>query len=243
MFTTEREDTMSTHATRGTAKTRERRAGTDQAVAARHRLRSASRIRGVGRWRPERRAFIAVAAALATLALIVPGAARAGTYTIADCPSAAGHSTVAGPWQVFGQSSQTILKTECGGETAALYFADFELPPTPIGFEASTNGTHLSIVDARIWWRAFGSPSGEVEAETEVLNRSGEPLEIGQSDGSGELIEQMTTPEEFRFPASADATTIKLAEHCYAGGKCPMTESWGVGVEIFGSELTVSDEV
>jgi hypothetical protein len=237
MFTTEREDTMSTHQSRGSRITREHQAGIDPAVPARDPTRSASR--GEGR---RRRAAVGVAALLAAVTLVGPPAAHAGTYTIADCPSAAGHTTVTGPWQVFGQSPQTILKTECGGEPAALFFADSELPPTPIGFEASTSGTELSIVDARIWWRAFGSPSGAVEAETEVSDSSGNPLSIGQADGSGELFAQTTTPEEFRFPASDHASTIKLAEHCFEGDTCPMTESFGVGIEIFGAELTLEDE-
>jgi hypothetical protein len=184
-----------------------------------------------------------LACSLGLLALIAPAAARAGTYAIGNCPSAANHTTLVGPWQVFGQTPSTILEPGCSSSVAALYFANAELPPTTIGFRASTAGTQLSIVDARIWWRAFGSPSGAVEANTEVTDDTGEGLAFGQADGSGELFAQMTTPEEFHFPASDHASTINLSEHCLEYNKCPMTESFGVGIEIFGAELTLNDEV
>jgi len=182
--------------------------------------------------------------AFSTIAALVPAtSADAGSYTIGDCPSAFNRTALAGPWQFFGHTTGAILKTECGGNPAAMFFAIPELPSTPMGFRASTDGTNLSIVSARVWWRAFGSPSGEVEAETEATNEAGEPLAIGQSDGSGELVEHMNAPEEFEFPAAEHATTLVLAEHCYLGGKCPMSESFGVGIEIFGAELTVNDEM
>lgn len=182
--------------------------------------------------------------AFATFATLVPAtAAHAGIYTIGDCPSAFNRTSLAGPWQFFGQTNGTILKTECGGNPAAIFFAIAELPATPMGFRASTNGTNLSIVNARVWWRAFGSPSAEVEAETEATDAAGELLAVGQWDGNGELVEQMSAPEEFHFPAADHATTLVLAEHCYLGGKCPMTESFGVGIEIFGAELTLNDEM
>jgi hypothetical protein len=185
----------------------------------------------------------AICALAATVALIPPSAARAGTYRIGDCPSAFNHTTLAGPWQFFGQATGTILKAACTGNPGALYFAIAELPSTPMGFRVSTNGTHLSILGARVWWRAFGSPSAEVEAETEATDGAGETLAVGQADGSGELVEHMTTPEEFDFPPEDDATTLVLAEHCYLAGKCPMSESFGVGIEIVGAELTLNDEV
>lgn len=190
--------------------------------------------------------FASIAALVTVGVVLFTGAkpAQAGTYTIGDCPSAFNHTNSAGPWQFFGHPPPgAVVKSECDGETPVLVFGMYELPSTPLGFRATTAGTHLSIVDARVWWRAFGSPSGEVEAETEVTNASGEPVDIGQADGSGELFEQMTTPEEWRIPAEEHATTLKLAEHCYPEGKCPMTESFGVGIEIFGAELTVSDEI
>jgi hypothetical protein len=190
-----------------------------------------------------RAALTALSCSLGILAVIAPVAARAGTYTIGDCPSASDHTTLAGPWQVFGQTPSTILETGCSSSVAALYFANAELPSTAIGFRASTAGTQLSIVAARIWWRAFGSPSGAVEANTEASNDTGEGLAFGQADGSGELFAQMTTPEEFHFPASDHASTITLSEHCLEYDTCPMTESFGVGIEIFGAELTLNDEV
>lgn len=176
------------------------------------------------------------------LALFPAPSARAGTYTIGDCPNAFNHSTVAGPWQFFGPSTGVTLKTECGGNPAAIWFATPDLPATPLGFRASTEGTQRSILGARLWWRAFGSPSAEVEAEMEATYGPEEFSATGQWDGSGALVEQMSTPEEFRFPASDHVTAIQFAEHCYVGGKCPMSESFGLGIEIFGAELTLSDE-
>jgi hypothetical protein len=201
--------------------------------------------RSGGPWRRGLRsgALVAFTCALGmALALLSPAAADAGSYAIADCPSATGHTTVTGPWHVFGQTPATSVSPECNDPVHALYFGIAELPTTPIGFRASTAGTALSLVGARIWWRAFGSPSDEVEAEREVFDASGELLEQGQFEGSGEIAEEMWMPEEFHWPASDHASTIELAEHCKAGGKCPMTESFGVGIELLGAELTVSDE-
>ena len=223
------EDTMSTHATPGT--------GSSRRTVSTVRPRSVSHSR-------YRRAFLAVMCAVAGAApFVVPSAAAAGSFTIGDCPSASNGSTATGPLQVFGQTPQTLLKTECNGNPSALYFAIRELPETPVGFRLTTNGTHLTILTARIWWRAFGSPSGAVEAETETTNADGEDLQIGVADGSGELFADMTSPEEFHFPASADATTLQLAEHCFPEAQCPMTESFGVGIEVFGAELTLNDEL
>jgi hypothetical protein len=179
----------------------------------------------------------------AVVVLGLAGSARAGTYTVGDCLSASDHATVAGPWQFFGPSAGVTLRTECGRSPNAIFFAIPELPSTSMGFRASTAGTGLSIVAARLWWRAFGSASGEVEAEMEATtDEPEEKLAVSQAAGSGELVAHMTEPEELRFPASDGVTTIDLAEHCYPGDKCPMTESSDIGIELFGSELTVNDE-
>jgi hypothetical protein len=189
------------------------------------------------------RVIVTLGCAASSAIVLLPAAiAQAGTYTIGDCPNAFNHTLVAGPWQFFGPSTGVTLRTECGASPYAIFFAIPELPATPMGFQASTAGTGLSIVTARLWWRAFGSPSAEVEAETETTDEAGEDLAIGQADGNGELVAHMSEPEELRFPASDQATTIKLGEHCYLGGKCPMSESFGVGIEIFGAELTLNDE-
>ena len=192
--------------------------------------------------RPWSRVIAMLVCTASAVALFPTAIAHAGTYTIGDCPSAFNHTSIAGPWHFFGPTTGVTLRTECGASPYAIFFAIPELPATPMGFQASTAGTGLSIVTARLWWRAFGSPSAEVEAETETTDEAGEDLAIGQADGNGELVAHMSEPEELRFPASDQATTIKLGEHCYLGGKCPMSESFGVGIEIFGAELTLNDE-
>jgi hypothetical protein len=179
----------------------------------------------------------------ALFALLAAAGAHAGTYTIGDCPDAFNRATVAGPWQFFGPTAGATIKTECAGEIGQpIFFAIPELPTTPMGFRASTIGTDDTILGARMWWRAFGSPSGEVEAEMQASYGPEEYSAISQWDGSGTLVEQMATPEELSFPASYGTNTIVFAEHCLTAGTCQMSESFGVGIEIFGAELTLNDE-
>jgi hypothetical protein len=74
-----------------------------------------------------------------------------------------------------------------------------------------------------------------------ATDAAGEDLAISSGDGSGELFADSSSPEEVVLPASDQATTIQLAERCFEGDVCPMTESFGVGVQIFGAELTLED--
>lgn len=187
---------------------------------------------------------LAALAACGVIGLLGAGDAVAGTYTIGDCPDAFNQARTAGPWQFFGPSSGATIHPQCSdGAHDSIWTDIVELPTEVMGFRASTDGTHLAIVNARLWWHAFGSPGGEVEAELDATNGAGEYLAISSWEGSGALVEQITTPEERSFAASEDATSIWVGVHCLAASQCQMTESWGVGVQIFGAELTLSDEV
>jgi hypothetical protein len=185
-------------------------------------------------------ALLAAAAGLA-LPLVLAAVAHAGTFTIADCPDA--RSMVAGPWAPLGATADSTFKDQCGGELGeSIWFAVAELPSDPIGFRASTVGTSLTILDARLWWRAFGGQSGNAEANIAVTDAAEEYVYIGTSNGAGVLAEQMAAPQEISLPLEDQATTVSLTENCEAAGQCPLDPSESfVALQIFGAELTLND--
>jgi hypothetical protein len=170
--------------------------------------------------------------------------AQAGTYTIGDCPDSFTRSGVAGPWRFFGPAG-TDNEASCENEAAALWFAMPELPTSPVGFAATTEGSRLTIVNARLWWRAFGGPGDSTEATMEATDAAGEDLAISSWNGGGILVDEESSPEELSFSKEDEAANISVSEHCELAGQCPLAfeESFTVGIQFFGAELTLLDEV
>src|ERR1700680_2097108 len=97
--------------------------------------------------------------ALMLAGLLGASAARAGSYVIGDCPAAFNHTGSTGPWQYVGPTGGSGgIKTACSaGPGDWIGFSAYSLQAETTGFRASTNGTDLTIMHARVWWRAYGS--------------------------------------------------------------------------------------
>ena len=127
-------------------------------------------------------ALRALLASVLTMLVLTVGSARAGTYVIGDCPAAFNQSGSAGPWTFVGgdQSSVTVAtKLECsGGPGDWIGFGTNDIPGFT-GLRMTTSGTDLTVLSAKLWWRAYGSFSDN--------GRTDWPHSYGQIvDGGGE---------------------------------------------------------
>ena len=202
-------------------------------------------------------ALRAVLASVLMMLVLTVGSARAGTYVIGDCPAAFNQSGSAGPWTFVGVNQSNVTeatKLECsGGPGDWIGFGTDDIPGFT-GFRMTTAGTNLTVLSAKMWWRAYGSFSDN--------GREDFPHSYGQIvDGQGNGDSQFTTgtvwdttsnPLVVNFPAADSATTVEIGENCIPFNNllsCPMGNSGpqyggvALAVQIFGVELTLQDNL
>jgi hypothetical protein len=199
----------------------------------------------------------ALLASVLTMLVLAVGSARAGTYVIGDCPAAFNQSGSAGPWTFIGgdQSSVTVAtKLECsGGPGDWIGFGTNDIPGFT-GFRMTTSGTNLTVVSAKLWWRAYGSFSDN--GRTDFPHSYGQIVD-GQGNGdsqftTGTVWDTTSKPLVVNFPAADSATTVEIGENCIPFNNllsCPMGNSGpqyggvALAVQIFGVELTLQDNL
>jgi hypothetical protein len=191
--------------------------------------------------------------------LLVPvlavGTARAGTYVIGDCPAAFNQSGSVGPWTFVGvnQSNVTeVPKLSCsGGAGDWIGFGTDDIPGFT-GFRMTTSGTNLTVLSAKLWWRAYGSFSDN--GRTDWPHSYGQ-IDDGQGNGdsqfnTGSVWDTTSNPLVVNFPAADAATTVEIGENCIPFNNllsCPMGSSGpkyggvSLAVQILGVELTLQD--
>jgi hypothetical protein len=175
---------------------------------------------------------LGLGAAAALLSLAIASGARAGTYTIYDCPSY--NSNSAGPWQIGGGSSQ---KTTCsrglgdfigalGGEMGA--GSEWAMSVT------APQGETLTYYS--IYWYVAGKSSGG-DVFSEVWSSGGSELENGEN-----TLNARYTPEAHTLPTGT--TSFVLAVYCSTddySDPCKYSEPETPAIAMFGSAIVVSD--
>jgi hypothetical protein len=165
------------------------------------------------------------------------GAARAGTYTISDCPAASGQNGSAGPWQVFG--AQSASKTTCS-EGAGDFIGPLagEMSPnSSSGVIVSVpDGSPLTMTAVSVWWFEPQSTSG---AHTYAQVWSGSTL-LGEAF---DPVDHSYTVDNYTLPP--DATNFSLQTFCssddYSNGCSIGSGSEAPDLKMFGSQITLSD--
>lgn len=170
---------------------------------------------------------------------------------IGDCPAAADHATTAGPFEIDTGDVPFALKQECsGGPDDWIGLAGTENGPLLEGIGIDTYGTSVSIVAARLWWRAFGPPTGTATAEVVAYNTNGTAATWAQPD-TNSIWDTTAGPQELTFPASDNVELLRIGERCarpYGTSvtSCPTEnqfqyEGLPLVVQLYGAELTLSD--
>lgn len=178
---------------------------------------------------------LGLGAAAALMSLSIASSARAGTYTIYDCPSAPIPNDNAGPWSVYGGPKSD--KTSC-----ALGLGDFI---GPLGGEMSPNSgdgvsisapSGLALVSSEIYWYDPQSISGAHTYAVVFAN--------------GSLIGQAFNPTDHRYTPEIDTlpagtTSLVLQTNCSnddAQTPCKLGNGEETpDLQLFGSAITVSD--
>jgi hypothetical protein len=173
---------------------------------------------------------------VAMLALIAASNARAGTYTISNCPSAAIGNSDPGPWLIFG-TPQTS-KASCsggpgdwigprGGSMTANTFDGVRV--------AAPKNSGITIREAKVWWNVPSSISGA-------------PNYPVAYDNSGSISESATMMDGPAAPSlfvlASNATSFELTDYCSSGdGPNPCTFGGGENpnLELYGAQLTLAD--
>lgn len=209
-----------------------------------------------GRCCARRRLAAALAAALLGV-LAYAAAARAGTYTIGDCAMAFNQTAAAGPWTFVGGNegpANVSVKPSCAGGVGDWIGFSIDRLPGFTGFRATTVGTNLTIAGARVWWRAFGSyesanPGNFPRSYGEIVDGQGHGTSLFNT---GTVWDTTNSPVSVTFPAADAATTAMIGEDCDPYNNllfCPMPSSnpqydaLPLGVQIYGVELTLQDNV
>jgi Bacterial Ig domain len=194
-----------------------------------------------------------VLAAMGTAALALTGAppAEAGTFTIGDCPAAAGHPTTAEPWQLDSIDVPSAVRQECSaGAGDWIGLAGVENGPILEAVAVDTHGTPLTILHARLWWRAFGPPTGNATAEIVAYNTHGPTARWAQPD-AGAIWDTTAGPQEVEYPASENVELLRVGQECTrpygtTTTSCPTQNQFTYDglpliVQLFGAELTLLD--
>jgi hypothetical protein len=175
----------------------------------------------------------AFAVALCIACAVAASAAKAGTYTISNCP-AAGNSD-AGSWSIFG-SPQSAKGTCDGGEDAFI---------GPQGSNMSANGSAgvritapagsgITISEATVWWQVAHQVSG---ADMFAL----------AADNDGAVYESPTPmtgglPSTWALPSPT--TQLTLEAYCAnddAGAGCALGSGENSILKLYGAKLTLHD--
>lgn len=183
------------------------------------------------------RAMPVLAAGALLVALALPAASRADTYVINDGPSTPSANASAGPWTAYGgpQGNKSTWSLTAGdyigplGATMAQSTSD--------GVRASSPaGSGITIREAKLWWYAPRSVSGNnvtVFAGTNTGN-------VFSLSGGG--VNRLSTPDDFTL--AANSTVLQLWTYCTSDNQaasCTMGPDSTPDLELAGSQLTLND--
>jgi hypothetical protein len=181
-----------------------------------------------------------VVLAAVVLGLAVPADADAGTYVIDDCPAALTSPDDSGPWVVFG-SPQADKGTCSGGLGDWMGPLSGSMSPGELdGVRVSVpGGSGITIREAKVWWAVPHQIQG---ADTfAIASASGAVvLQANTLDGG---YDRRVTPDELVLPSTT--TWLELADYCSnddAGNGCTFGEGENANLQLFGAQLTLSDE-
>jgi hypothetical protein len=193
------------------------------AISAKHRY-------GAARLAP----VVGILAILTALALAT--GAHAGTYVINDCPSAPGSPSDSGPWTVFGAPQNT--KGSCSGGPGNWIGPEggYMGPATLDGVQvAAPAGSGITIRAARVWWFVPQQVSGATTFAIASANTG--------------IVEEAATPKNSAgtpdvWTLASNTTELTLADYCSnsdAGNGCTFGSGENPNLELFGAQLTLSD--
>lgn len=180
---------------------------------------------------PYRRAGIILACASALCLGSGVANARAGTYTIYDCPSAGSDS--AGPWGISGGTTQKATCSGALGDFIGALGGQMNAGSEwAIGVTAPQGET---LTYYSIYWYVAGKSSGG-DVFSEVWS-GGSELENGENTLNARYV-----PETHTLPSGA--TNIVMATYCSTddySNPCTYSEPETPAIAMFGSAITVSD--
>jgi hypothetical protein len=174
-----------------------------------------------------------------SLVLIIASIAWAGTYSIANCPSAPTANGNSGPWSVFG--SPQNAKGSCAGGAG-----DYIGPRggsmsagSEDGVRATVpSGSGITIRKAELWWAVPHQTSGAdtfavILANGAVFGESNTPL--GPTGPA-------TEPDTVVLPSTT--TNLELWDYCSGddgANGCTFGSGENPNLELYGAQLTLAD--
>jgi len=184
----------------------------------------------------------AVVFAACLAALVLPGSALAGEYTIHNCPGSLAPNNDAGAWRSYSTAalpSAGGYQGSCtpGGDLGAAigWFAIEQSFNTSIGAELQTPSSDISIVSLRLVWAGAAKSSGsdtfgQINADTGAVFAEKAPF--GASANAPTVVE---------FP---DGThTIYVDSFCSTDGStnCYFSANTTPVIELVGMDTTLED--
>jgi hypothetical protein len=179
------------------------------------------------------RVMFLLASAVA-LVLITTTIALAGTYTIANCPSAGNGNS--GSWTVFGAPQN--YKGNCSGGPGDFIgpLGGFMAPATIDGVQLSVPaGSAITIRGARVWWYVPVQLSGATMFAIAAVN-------TGVVEEAATPKISIGIPDEWSLPSNT--TELTLAAFCsndHAGAGCTLGAGENPDLEFLGAQLTLAD--
>jgi hypothetical protein len=176
----------------------------------------------------------ALPALVAALALAMPAAASAGTYTINNCPLAPTPNSNQGSWTIF--NSPQADSGSCAGAGAFIGPLSGSLGPGSLaGVQiAVPAGSGITIQQARLWWSVAGSGGATTFA---LLSANGNTVLQAYAPYNA-----TSTPDDKVLPANT--TSLTAAAYCSnddAGAGCSYGSGENEILGLYGSQLTLAD--